>query len=278
MEQEVQDVTNVTENADEQTVEEIADGVELTDTTDNTIENSVEETEEEQPKGRFYTDEEVNKIVNKRIARHMRKYEEKMSEYQDTENVLKNALEVDNIADANKKLRSFYEEQGYNIPERNNSYSEKEIQILAKAEAEQIIDEGYDSVLDEASSLAKKGYQNLNQKEKILFMTLGAEIDKHNDVEELKKIGANEKLLEDSNFNEFRNMFDKKTPISKVYGLYKNQQPKPKVELPGSMKNATKNVEKEFLTPEEVVNLTPSDWEKPGMWEKVRNSQMKWQN
>lgn len=276
MEQEVQNVTEVTENTEEQTAEEIVDGVELTDTADDIGDTDTEETKEEQPKGRFYTDDEVNSIVDKRVARKMRKYEKQMAEYEDTENVLKSALEVDNISDANKKLRSYYQEQGYDLPEKKSSYSERELNILAKAEADEIIEEGYDSMLEEANRLAKIGYQNLNQKEKIIFMTLGDELDKQNDTRELKKLGANEELLNDSKFIEFRNMFDKKTPIEKVYGLYKNQEPKPKVELPGSMKNTSVKEEKDYLTPEEVVALTPEDWEKPGMWEKVRKSQLKW--
>ncbi len=276
MEQEVQNVTEVTENTEEQTAEEIVDGVELTDTADDIGDTDTEETKEEQPKGRFYTDDEVNSIVDKRVARKMRKYEKQMAEYEDTENVLKSALEVDNISDANKKLRNYYQEQGYELPEKKSSYSERELNILAKAEADEIIEEGYDSMLEEANRLAKIGYQNLNQKEKIIFMTLGDELDKQNDTRELKKLGANEELLNDSKFIEFRSMFDKKTPIEKVYGLYKNQEPKPKVELPGSMKNTSVKEEKEYLTPEEVVALTPEEWEKPGMWEKVRNSQLKW--
>lgn len=276
MEQEVQNVTDVTENTEEQTAEEIVDGVELTDTADDIGDTDTEETKEEQPKGRFYTDDEVNSIVDKRVARKMRKYEKQMAEYEDTENVLKSALEVDNISDANKKLRNYYQEQGYELPEKKSSYSERELNILAKAEADEIIEEGYDSMLEEANRLAKIGYQNLNQKEKIIFMTLGDELDKQNDTRELKKLGANEELLNDSKFIEFRSMFDKKTPIEKVYGLYKNQEPKPKVELPGSMKNTSVKEEKEYLTPEEVVALTPEDWEKPGMWEKVRKSQLKW--
>ena len=276
MNEEIQNVTDVTENTEEQTAEEIVDGVELTDTADDTIDVDTEETKEEQPKGRFYTDEEVNSIVDKRVARKMRKYEKQMAEYEDTENVLKSALEVDNISDANKKLRSYYQEQGYELPEKKSSYSERELNILAKAEADEIIEEGYDSMLEEANRLAKIGYQNLNQKEKLIFMTLGGELDKQNDTRELKKIGANEELLKKTDFIEFRNMFDKKTPIEKVYGLYKNQEPKPKVELPGSMKNTSVKEEKEYLTPEEVVALTPEDWEKPGMWEKVRKSQLKW--
>lgn len=276
MNEEIQNVTDVTENTEEQTAEEIVDGVELTDTADDTTDVDTEETKEEQPKGRFYTDEEVNSIVDKRVARKMRKYEKQMAEYEDTENVLKSALEVDNISDANKKLRNYYQEQGYELPERKSSYSERELNILAKAEADEIIEEGYDSMLEEAKSLAKIGYQNLNQKEKLIFMTLGDELDKQNDTRELKKLGANEELLKDSRFIEFRNMFDKKTPIDKVYGLYKKQEPKPKVELPGSMKNTSVKGEKEYLTPEEVVALTPEDWEKPGMWEKVRKSQLKW--
>lgn len=276
MEQEVQNVTDVTENTEEQTAEEIVDGVELTDTADDIGDTDIEETKEEQPKGRFYTDDEVNNIVDKRVARKMRKYEKQMAEYEDTENVLKSALEVDNISDANKKLRSYYQEQGYDLPEKKSSYSERELNILAKAEADEIIEEGYDSMLEEANRLAKIGYQNLNQKEKLIFMTLGDELDKQNDTRELKKLGANEELLKNSDFIEFRNMFDKKTPIDKVYGLYKNQQPKPKVELPGSMKNTSTKEEKEYLTPEEVIALTPEDWRKPGMWEKVRKSQLKW--
>ena len=276
MNEEIQNVTDVTENTEEQTAEEIVDGVELTDTADDTTDVDTEETKEEQPKGRFYTNEEVNSIVDKRVARKMRKYEKQMAEYEDTENVLKSALEVDNISDANKKLRSYYQEQGYELPEKKSSYSERELNILAKAEADEIIEEGYDSMLEEANRLAKIGYQNLNQKEKLIFMTLGDELDKQNDTRELKKIGANEELLKKTDFIEFRNMFDKKTPIEKVYGLYKNQEPKPKVELPGSMKNTSVKEEKEYLTPEEVVALTPEDWEKPGMWEKVRKSQLKW--
>lgn len=276
MNEEIQNVTDVTENTEEQTAEEIVDGVELTDTADDTTDVDTEETKEEQPKGRFYTDEEVNSIVDKRVARKMRKYEKQMAEYEDTENVLKSALEVDNISDANKKLRSYYQEQGYELPEKKSSYSERELNILAKAEVDEIIEEGYDSMLEEANRLAKIGYQNLNQKEKLIFMTLGDELDKQNDTRELKKIGANEELLKKTDFIEFRNMFDKKTPIEKVYGLYKNQEPKPKVELPGSMKNTSVKEEKEYLTPEEVVALTPEDWEKPGMWEKVRKSQLKW--
>lgn len=276
MNEEIQNVTDVTENTEEQTAEEIVDGVELTDTADDTTDVDTEETKEEQPKGRFYTDEEVNSIVDKRVARKMRKYEKQMAEYEDTENVLKSALEVDNISDANKKLRSYYQEQGYELPEKKSSYSERELNILAKAEADEIIEEGYDSMLEEANRLAKIGYQNLNQKEKLIFMTLGDELDKQNDTRELKKIGANEELLKKTDFIEFRNMFDKKTPIEKVYGLYKNQEPKPKVELPGSMKNTSVKEEKEYLTPEEVVALTREDWEKPGMWEKVRKSQLKW--
>lgn len=276
MNEEIQNVTEVTENTEEQTAEEIVDGVELTDTADDIGDTDIEETKEEQPKGRFYTDDEVNNIVDKRVARKMRKYEKQMAEYEDTENVLKSALEVDNISDANKKLRNYYQEQGYELPERKSSYSERELNILAKAEADEIIEEGYDSVLEEANRLAKIGYQNLNQKEKLIFMSLGDELDKQNDTRELKKLGANEELLKDSRFIEFRNMFDKKTPIDKVYGLYKNQEPKPKVELPGSMKNTSVKGEKEYLTPEEVVALTPEDWEKPGMWEKVRKSQLKW--
>lgn len=279
MNEEIQNVTDVTENTEEQTAEEIVDGVELTDTSDDTTDVDTEETKEEQPKGRFYTDEEVNSIIDKRVARKMRKYEKQMAEYEDTENVLKSALEVDNISDANKKLRNYYQEQGYELPERKSSYSERELNILAKAEADEIIEEGYDSMLEEANRLAKIGYQNLNRKEKLIFMTLGDELDKQNDTRELKKLGANEELLKNSDFIEFRKMFDKKTPIDKVYGLYKNQQPKPKVELPGSMKNNSVKSDdvKEFYTFEEANKFTREEiCANPKLEKAIENSMTKW--
>ena len=35
-------------------------------------------------------------------------------------------------------------------------------------------------------------------------------------------------------------------------------------------------INSDYYTEEEVVNLSPEEWKKPGVWEKVRASQKKW--
>lgn len=270
MNEEVQNVTEeVTENTEEVPVEESMEGVELTDTFDNSENKS-------EPKGRFVTEEELNSIVDRRVARKMRKYESDMSVYKDTENVLKEGLKVNDINEANKKLRDFYKEEGYELPEKNSSLSDREIEILAKADTEELIEEGYESMLEEANRLAKIGYNNLNSKDKKIFLMLGEALDKENETKELKKLGATEDILKDEEFISFKKKFDKKTPIKDIYNLFKTIQPKSKVELPGSMKNNVVKTEKEYFTPEEVKALTSEEWQKPGVWEKVLKSQKKW--
>ncbi len=274
MDEEVQNVTEeVTENTEVQTVEENATvDEELTDTS-----ITAEEEEENEKKGRFVTDDEINQIVDARVKRKMRKYEREMAIYKDTENVLKTGLSVSDINEANEKLREYYTENGYKMPGKTSVFSDRDLEILAQADAEEIIAEGYESMLDEANLLAKTGYNNLNAKEQKIFLRLCEALEEKKDAQELKKLGVTDEFLKDEDFISFRKKFDKKTPVDEIYEIYKKSQPKPKIELPGSMKNNSVKTEKEYYTPEEVNALTPEEWQKPGVWEKVLNSRKKWQ-
>lgn len=255
-------VEETNENIDAQTIEENEEGIELTDTadTEETNNESVEEKEEEKPQGRYVTDEELNSIVDKRVARKMskleREYESKYADYKDTEAVLNAGLGTSNIKEANERMREYYQNEGIKMPERAvPSYSEREVRILAEAEANEFIEDGYDSMLNEANRLASIGYANMNEREKIIFTKLGDELTKVNDKQELKKIGAKEELLKDENFISFRKKFNSNTPIKDVYELYKEKQPKQKVETPGSMKN-TSSGPKTFISEEEYDKMS----------------------
>ena len=75
-ENEMLEQTNETENVDTQTTEEIGEGIELTDTSDTTESNDVEEAissdetvEKEKEEVKTFTQEEVDAIVQKRLAR-----------------------------------------------------------------------------------------------------------------------------------------------------------------------------------------------------------------
>ena len=51
--------------------------------TDESVEETEEETTQDEEKGKFYTDEELNELVNeiadRRVARKMKKYEQQMA-------------------------------------------------------------------------------------------------------------------------------------------------------------------------------------------------------
>lgn len=257
-----------TENTEAQTAEEIEDGIELVDTT----EEKETETEKEQPKGRFVTDEELNSIVDRRVARKMKKLERENDVYKDTENVLKTALGVNDINSANQKLREYYTENGVKLPDPyKTGLSERQIDVLAKADAEEFIEDGYEAMIEEANRLATIGYNNLDPKDKKIFLILGEELEKQKELKELKGLGVTDEFVNDKSFIEFKKKFDKNTPVKDIYDYYQKLQPKKEVELPGSMKNNSA-IQKDKYTQEEISRLTSEELDDPIIWEKVKKS------
>ena len=286
MDKEIQNVTEeVAENAEAQTVEEKEEGIVLTDTAkvEETSESTEEKEEDSKPQGRFVTDEELNESVDKRVRRKLDKLErdqaKQLADYKDTEAALNAGLGTNNIQEANRKMREFYENEGIKMPERIvPGYSKHQIEVLAKDDANSFIEEGYDAMVNEANRLSLKGYANMNESEKIIFTTLCDEITKEKDKKELKALGASEDLLTDKKWLEHRSQFNSNVPIEKIYALYKGIQPKPKVENPGSMKNnVTNNDVKEYYTPEEASKFTRKDYDNnPKLLEAVEHSMTLW--
>lgn len=283
MEEEIGKVTEeVTENTDAQAVEEFGEGIELTDTAE-TEKETVEETKEEQPKGRFMTDEEIDNLVMKKVNRRMAKLEaqkeKELSVYKDTENVLKSALGANNIDEANKKLREYYTAEGVKLPDvYKPGLTSREVEVLAKADAQDFIDDGYESMLNEANRLAAKEYKNLNERERIVFNTLAEKLTQEDNKRNLLKLGATEDILNDKDFIDFKNQFNSKTPIGDIYNLYlKIRDSKTKPVAMGSMKDTVAQKEtKDFYSPTDVKNLSDDDWNKPGVWERALASMKKW--
>lgn len=283
MEEEIGKVTEeVTENTDAQAVEEFGEGIELTDTAE-TEKETVEETKEEQPKGRFMTDEEIDNLVMKKVNRRMAKLEaqkeKELSVYKDTENVLKSALGANNIDEANKKLREYYTAEGVKLPDvYKPGLTSREVEVLAKADAQDFIDDGYESMLNEANRLAAKEYKNLNERERIVFNTLAEKLTQEDNKRNLLKLGATEDILDDKDFIDFKNQFNSKTPIGDIYNLYlKTRDSKTKPVAMGSMKDTVAQKEtKDFYSPTDVKNLSDDDWNKPGVWERALASMKKW--
>lgn len=269
MEEKLTDVVETTENTVEQSVEENVEGIELTDTA-----------EKEKEEVKMYSEEELNarvdEILSKRIARERRKiereYENKYSDYMDIGNIVSKGLNASDIKDAKEKVQTFYEEQGVKF---EKSFTDREMKILGKNDADEFIELGFDEMQKEANRLAGIGYDNLSVRDKEKFNILASTLTFEKNKQELKEMGVKEDLLNDKDFKSFSEQFNANTPFKKIYELYTQTKPKKTVNTIGSMKGNTVKTEKEYYTDEELSKLTLDDLADDKVWEKVRKSMVK---
>lgn len=261
------------ENEEEETSNEIPQEVEEP-TADETSNKGVENEVEKQPEGKFYTDEEFNRAVNeiadRRVARKMRKMERELDKYKDTENVLKSQVGGENIEEINNNLRKLYTDSGVELPKRYVSEDREYIEYQAERDSKDIIADGYDTIKQEAGRLASIGYDNLDQKDKLIFNNLVNELNREDDRKALRSLNIDASILEDKNFIDYRNQFNNTVPVTKIYEMYSGNQEETKINTPGDLTNNS-ILEKDYFTDEEIEKMTDEELERN--WEKVRKSQ-----
>jgi hypothetical protein len=242
---------------------------------------NVEQTTEETPK--TYTEAEFNakldEVLGKKIARKEAKirkeYERKYGELVD---VLETGTGKKGVEEITETLGNFYRGKGFDI-RKKDEYSSQDIEILARADAEEIIGYGFEEVVEEADRLNKKGAENMTPRDKALFVALTNHIKKTETSRELSKLGVTEDVYNSKEFKEFAEDFKPGTPISKIYGYYAKTLPKKEHKTMGSMKNSESgdNGVKDFYTVEEVRNIPREEYYKnPALWEAVNRSRLKW--
>ena len=261
----------VTENVEETTEE--TEGLE----TEPTIEKPIEEVKEPE---KLYTEEDFNKKLDEVLAKKIARREAKIrkeydSKYGKVENVLKTGLGVDTIEEATNQLSDFYTKKGIKIP-TEPAYSERDMQVLAKAEADDIISSGLDEVIEEVDRLAEIGVANMTPREKATFQRLAEYRQTAERNKELAGIGVKEEVYDGKEFKDFASQFNSNTPIKKVYELYTKTLDKPTHEKMGSMKNGNTQEEKTYYSPEDVDKLTEKDFDDPIIFKRVRESMSKW--
>lgn len=247
--------------------------------TEQVTENT-EQTAEETPAAKTYTQEEVDAIVGKKIARTKAKIEKKYSDkYDELETVLKAGMGKEDVGEITSDLRQFYtEKKGIKIPERSR-YSEQDNETLARADAAEIIRGGYDEVVEELDRLTELGVANMSAREKATFKILAEHQQNEARGRELSKLGVTEDVYNSEEFKSFQSKFSANTPISEVYDIYAKTQPKKEIRTMGSMKNGNSadSGVKEFYTPEEARTFTKADFDKnPALYKAVVDSMTKW--
>lgn len=226
-----------------------------------------------------YTQEEVDEIVSKRLARNTAKIrKEYTKKYGDLENVLKAGTGKDNVVELTDTFREFYTQKGIHIPSEP-TYSGRDIEVLAKAEADDIINAGFEEVVEEVDRLAELGIENMSAREKQVFKTLAEYRQNAERSNELSKIGVTEDVYNSKEFKDFASKFGTNTTITEIYEIYNKMQPKKEVRTMGSLKNNTTNDTgvKDFYTRDEALKFTKKDFDNnPELFKAVEKSMLKW--
>lgn len=247
----------------------LEEGTENVETT--TTEETVGEVEQITPP-KTYTQEEVDSIVGKRLARQEARIRKDYDRrYGQLESTLKAGTGKESVEEITETFAEFYKGKGIHIPSEPN-YSAKDIEVLAREEAKAVIEGGLDEVIEEVDRLCSIGLENMTARDKAVFSIL-AEHRKNGEAHrELSKIGVTEDVYNNPEFKEFASQFNSNTPITQIYEIYNKMQPRKEVRTAGSMKNTEVGKVKEYYTEEELSRLTEEDLDDPAVWEAVRRS------
>lgn len=242
--------------------------------TEEQVAENVEITTEETPK--TYTEEEFNakldEVLGKKIARREAKIRKEYDrKYGDLVETLKAGTGKESVEEMTDAFADFYRKKGITIPEKP-SYTAKDIEVLAKAEAEDIIRSGYDEVVEEVDRLTQLGVANMTEKEKAIFKALATHRQNTERSIELNKIGVTEDIYNSKEFKDFAGKFNPNTPITDIYDIYAKTLPKKEHKPMGSMKQVQTNEVKDYYSPAEIEKLTMADLDNPKVWEAVRRS------
>lgn len=252
---------------------------EVTENVETTTEETVEQVEQVEQPAKTYTEEEVNQIVGKKLARNTAKirkeYEKK---YGELESVLRAGTGKEDVGEMTSTFREFYEGKGIQIP-KEPTYSARDIEALAKADASDIINAGLDDVIEEVDRLADIGLNNMTEREKAVFRELAEYRQTAERGKELAKIGVSEDVYDSKDFKDFASKFSPNTSVTEIFEIYNKMKPRKEVRTAGSM-TSTKmpdNGVKDFYSYEEAVKFTKEDFDKnPELYKAVEKSMSKW--
>lgn len=245
------------------------------------VTENVEQTTEETPERKF-TQDDVNEIVAKAKARERAKitkqYERQNADLNELVETLKTGTGGKDAKELNDTFTKFYESKGIKINKKPD-YTDKDIAILAQADADEIIRGGYEEVVEEANRLSELGADRMSPKEKAVFKILTEHARNADKDRELAKIGVTEDVYKSQDFKDFASKFNANTPIKDIYDIYSKTQLKKEIRTAGSMKNndSADSGVKDFYTFEEAKRFTKKDFDKnPALFKAVEASMSKW--
>jgi hypothetical protein len=245
------------------------------------VTENVEQTTEQTPK--TYTEAEFNakldEVLGKKIARREAKIRKEYDrKYGDLVETLKAGTGKESVEEMTTTFADFYRQKGIELPQKPN-YTARDIEVLAQAEANDIISAGFDEVVDEVDRLASVGAENMTPREKAVFKVLAEHRQRTERSRELDKIGVTQDVYNSQEFKEFASKFNSNTPITDVYDIYVKTKPKKDIQPMGSMKNSESGEKgvKEFYSVEEAKKFSRKELDaNPELFKAIERSMLKW--
>lgn len=263
---------------------EINENLVVEQETVNTAENVEQTTEQVAAPPKTYTQEQVDTMIKEKldqvlpgkIARKEAKLRKEYDQrYGTLESVLKAGTGMESVEEMTESLRGFFQKQGKSIPDKP-IFSDSDLETLAAADAQEIIEAGYDEVVAEVDRLAAVGIKNMSAREKTVFKTLAEYRHVTERNKALSEIGVSESVYNSPEFKAFAGQFKSGVPITEIHKMYEKTVNKPNVEAMGSMKTGGHESVKTYYSPEDVDKLSPEDFDNPVIFQRVRESMKQW--
>lgn len=245
------------------------------------VEETTEQTQAEQTAlpEKTYTQEELDAIVGKRLARNSAKIKKEYDrKYGGLEEVLKAGTGQDSVEEMTNALKDFYQKKGIQIPQQP-TYTDRDIEVLANAEASDIIRLGYEEVVEEVDRLANIGADKMTTREKAVFKVLAEYRSNADLAKELAQQGVAEDVINSQEFRSFKDKFNPGTPVRDIYDIYNKTLPKKEIKAMGSMKNSMSedSAVKEFYSYDEAKRFTRKELDaNPELVKAIERSMLKW--
>lgn len=281
-----EELLNQEENLDEEITEEadyeVEDTEEVADSeTDSGAEQTVEESEDSSDSFDYEADKQ--NAINKVTARYKRKLEQRDAEIDPLLHTLRQIIDDDegelSIEEINNRFRGIYEENGQTLAPYVRKESRHDAQILAEAEAKEIIDSGNDAMIEEYDRLKDK---HRTYREDVVFNKLQAELTIKGAEIELEKNGKDSSVLREQNFIDFASRYRESESLLDIYDDYMKLNGRSKAKEQkrpaGTMKSnkKTDRIKKRY-TSEEADRFTLDELLKnPDLLEAIDNSVDDW--
>lgn len=231
-----------------------------------------QQTPEEDPK--VYSEKEfterLNKIMGERTARSEAKIRrESDRKYGPLMEILRAGTGKESVEDITEAFRQHYKVTGVQTPQPPK-YGQRDLELLAKADADEIIGAGDEEVTDELERLQALG-SSMTDRERAAMGMLQQHKASNDRRAALERLGVTADTYNSKEFREFAKLFDAATPIEKVWETYAKVHKK-EYQTMGSMKQQPAKGPKDYYTPEEIERLTDEELDDPRVWEAVRRS------